>query len=102
MKTGYKSITAQRQRAIDKRRKKKSLKPKPELDIKIQFNFNPFCNQLKKAVEMIKNAFEHFETILNNVFPKPAIQNTWLQLQMADNNRPNRFLVGWGRLNEGV
>ena len=57
---------------------------------------------MKKASEIIKNAIEQFKMVINKVFPKPAIANLWLQLQMADNTRMNKYLVGWNRLIEGV
>jgi len=102
LKTGNKSIKAQRQKMRFKRRQlsnkkkySKQLRDKPFITLKI--NFEPLCDALKRASECIKNGFEQIKLNLQKVFPVPAMLNLYLQLQLADNTRPNKYLIGWGR-----
>jgi len=108
LKTGHKSIKAQRQKVRNKRKqiankrlKHRKLRAKPFITLTL--NTKPLCDALKKASEAINNAFGKIKMNLQKIFPMPAMLSLYLQLQMADNNRPNKYLRGWGRTNvEGL
>lgn len=103
MNVGSKSITAQRQRIRDRRREradrnKRHRELRAKAFITLNLNFKPLCDALKKLYEIYKDFSEQIKESLSKVFPIPAMLNLYLQLQLADNTRPNMYLVGWGRL----
>lgn len=102
IKTGHKSPQATRNRIKQKkikiaseRKRIMDLRSKPLISFTV--NAKPLCDALKQAWDMINNAFDQLKEGLSKMFPVPAMLKFYLELQMADNARPNKYLIGWGR-----
>ena len=100
LKRGCKSPTANKERIRNKKRqiadhrkviRKYNQKSKPFISFKLN------GDAVKQVFETIEKAFKEMSQFIQKIFPLSPMLKLYLQLQSADNSRPNKYLKGWGR-----